>query len=65
MIELCTSYSSPSSAGSSDALVTMKITASLVENGQGRDWIRGVTDALREKENRDKILKPFLDALSK
>lgn len=49
----------------SDALVTMKITASLVEHGEGRDWIRGVTDSLREKENRDKILKPFLDALAK
>lgn len=49
----------------SDALVTMKITASLVEHGEGRDWIRGVTDSLREKENRDKILKPFLDALTK
>lgn len=48
-----------------DNLVTMKITASLVENGEGRDWIRGVTDSLREKENRDKILKPFLDALAK
>lgn len=49
----------------SDPLVTMKITASLVEHGEGRDWIRGVTDALREKENRDKVLKPFLDALAK
>ncbi|OEZ59884.1 hypothetical protein [Duganella sp. HH105] len=49
----------------SDAMVTMKITASLVEHGEGRDWIRGVTDSLREKENRDKILKPFLDALAK
>lgn len=48
-----------------DALVTMKITASLVEHGEGRDWIRGVTDSLREKENRDKILKPFLDELAK
>ena len=48
-----------------DALVTMKVTASLVEHGEGRDWIRGVTDSLREKENRDKILKPFLDALAK
>jgi hypothetical protein len=48
----------------SDSLVTMKVTASLVEHGEGRDWIRGVTDALREKENRDKILKPFLDAFA-
>lgn len=57
-------YALPTVPGS-DALVTMKITASLVEHGQGRDWIRGVTDSLREKENRDKILKPILDALSK
>jgi hypothetical protein len=49
----------------SDPLVTMKITASLIEHGEGRDWIRGVTDALREKENRDKVLKSLLDALSK
>ncbi len=49
----------------SDPLITMKVTASLVEHGEGRDWIRGVTDALREKENRDKVLKPLLDALAK
>lgn len=49
----------------SDALVTMKITASLVEHGEGRDWIRGVTDSLRDKENREKILKPFLDAIAR
>ena len=43
----------------------MKITASLVEHGESRDWIRGGTDTLREKENCEKILKPFLDALAK
>lgn len=48
-----------------DPLVTTKITASLVEHGEGRDWIRGVTNALREQENRDKILKPILDAVGK
>lgn len=49
----------------SDSEVTIKITASLAELGEGRDWIRGVTDSLREKENREKILKPILDALDK
>lgn len=48
-----------------DAEVTMKVTASLIEHGEGRDWIRGVTDALREQENRDKILKTLLDVLAK
>ncbi len=48
-----------------DALVTMKVTASLVEHGDGRDWIRGVTNSLREQEHKDKILKPLLDALIK
>ncbi|MHC8390191.1 hypothetical protein ACYZTM_19640 [Pseudomonas sp. MDT2-39-1] len=48
----------------SDALVTMKITASLIEHGEGRDWIRGVTDSLREKENREKILKPIFELLA-
>ena len=43
----------------------MKVTASLIEHGEGRDWIRGVTDALREQENRDKILKTLLDVLAK
>jgi hypothetical protein len=47
-----------------DPSITMKITASVIEHGQGRDWIRGVTDSLRDKENRDKILKPLLDAIA-
>lgn len=49
----------------SDPYITMKVTASVVEHGEGRDWIRGVTNSLREQENRDKILKPILDILSK
>lgn len=43
---------------------TMKVTANIIEHGQGRDWIRGVTDALREKENRDSIVKPIVDAIT-
>jgi hypothetical protein len=45
--------------------LTIKVTASIIEHGEGRDWIRGVTDSLREKENRDQILKPILDSISK
>lgn len=48
-----------------DTTITMKVTASIVEHGEGRDWIRGVTDSFREQENRDKILKPLLDAIAK
>lgn len=44
--------------------LVMKVTASVIEHGEGRDWIRGVTDSLREKENRQKILQPVIDALS-
>jgi hypothetical protein len=43
--------------------VAMKVTASVIEHGQGRGWIRGVTDSLRDKENRKKILQPLVDAL--
>ncbi len=48
-----------------DRSLTMKITASVVEQGEGRDWIRGVTNSLREKEQRDQILKQILDAIGK
>jgi len=44
--------------------MVMKATASIIEHGEGRDWIRGVTDSLREKENRQKILAPVIDALT-
>ncbi len=43
--------------------LAMKVTASVAEHGEGRDWIRGVTDALREKENRQAIVQPIIDAL--
>lgn len=43
----------------------MKLPASLVEHGEGWYWIRGVTDAFHEKENREKLLKPILETLAK
>lgn len=42
----------------------MKVTASIIEHGEGRDWIRGVTNALRATENREKILQPIVDAIT-
>lgn len=48
-----------------DVGVTTKAVASVVERGHGRDWIRAMTDSLREKENRERILKPILDAIEK
>ena len=48
-----------------DTLITTKVTASIVEHGEGRDWIRAVTDSLRKEENREKVLKPILDSLGK
>lgn len=44
--------------------LAMKVTASVIEHDEGRDWIRGVTDSLREKENREKILQPVIDAFT-
>ena len=57
-------YGQPKVAAT-DAGITTKVVASVVERGQGRDWIRAMTDSLREKENREKILKPILDAIEK
>lgn len=48
-----------------DSLVTIKINASVVEHGEGRDWIRAITKSLQEKENREAILKPILDTINK
>ena len=48
-----------------DSMITTKVVASVVERGKGRDWIRAVTDSLREKENREQILKPILEAIGK
>lgn len=48
-----------------DSLVTIKVNASVVEHGEGRDWVRAATKSLQDKENRETILKPILDAISK
>ena len=56
---------SPEVAGKkSNEYGVMKVTANIIEHGQGRDWIRGVTDALREKENRESIVQPIVDAIT-
>ena len=43
----------------------LKVTASVVEHGQARDWMKASSDALRDQNNRNEILKPILDALKK
>lgn len=50
--------------GKLDQLVTMKVSAFVTEHGEGRDWIRGVTNAQREEENRGRILQPLIDAIT-
>lgn len=58
-------YGTPKPSNATDADLTLKITASLIEHGEGRDWVRGVAVSLREQETKDKALKPIKDALGK